>query len=103
MSAKKIKPTRDAIHGNEPNGPHRLRPDIIQIIKKDQRLQGRLMSELNLAYATLWRWLKANDMRMTTYDFLYIVWLYLVDELHMDLSFTDLLIVMPQNSKIPES
>jgi len=71
-TAKTIKPMRESYP------PHyRLRPEVVALIKRDNRLQGDLMKYLDISFNTLWRWLNSDDLKLTGYGVLELIWIHL--------------------------
>lgn len=58
----------------------KLKPEIVEAIKKGLSVKNRLQLELNISYLTLQRWLKGNDDKLTQAKVLNIV----SDELGID-------------------
>lgn len=51
----------------------KVKPEIIEAIKKSLKIKNRLQFELNISYLTLQRWLTNNDDKLTQAQVLQIV------------------------------
>lgn len=51
----------------------KMKPEVIEAIKKGLPVKNRLQLELNISYLTLQRWLKGNDDKLTQAKVLNIV------------------------------
>lgn len=58
----------------------KMKPEVVEAIKKGLNVKNRLQLELNISYLTLQRWLKGNDDKLTQAKVLNIV----SDELGLD-------------------
>lgn len=51
----------------------KMKPEVVEAIKKGLNVKNRLQLELNISYLTLQRWLKGNDDKLTQAKVLNIV------------------------------
>lgn len=58
----------------------KMKPEVVEAIKKGLTVKNRLQLELNISFLTLQRWLKGNDDKLTQAKVLNIV----SDELGID-------------------
>lgn len=43
----------------------KLKPSVVEVVKKSLRIKNRLMFELHISYDTMMRWLRANSDNLT--------------------------------------